>query len=151
MSYLYVTENGVSLSLEANCIKVKEQGGCLSSIPIETLESISIFSKAQVTTQCIIECMKRGIPISYYSYGGHYLGKIESMNHIHVDRQRKQDRLYDTEFALDLGKGILCAKIKNQETILRRYARNKKTDLTEETKMMNIFMERSKKAYRILK
>lgn len=146
MSYLYITENGVTVSFEANYVKVRNHDGITRDIPIETLESISVFTKAQITTQCIIECMKKGIPISYYSFGGNYYGRAESVNHVQVERQRKQAKLYDTDFALNLGKEILQAKVKNQEALLRRYVRSKECDLTEELKMMDICQRKMKKS-----
>lgn len=138
MSYLYVTENGAKISISENYVKVQYREDQYREIPVETLESISIFSKAQMTTQCTIECLKRGIPVAYYSKVGNYFGRLESTGHIHVERQRKQCELYDTMFALKLGKRILQAKIKNQEVVLLRYARNNNSDLSEEIKMMNI-------------
>lgn len=36
-------------------------------------------------------------------------------------QDRKQSALYDTEFAATLAMKILCAKIKNQSVVLRRY------------------------------
>ena len=113
MGYLYVTENGAKISISDNYVKVQYREDQCRQIPIETLESISIFSKAQMTTQCTIECLKRGIPVAYYSKVGSYFGRLESTGHIYVERQRKQCELYNTKFALELGKRILQAKIKN--------------------------------------
>ena len=121
MSYLYVTENGATVFVGDNYVNVKYSSEMNKRIPIETLESISIFGRVQITTQCIEECLKRGIPISYYSNLGHYFGKLESTGHIHVERQRKQAKLYQSEFALELGKRILQSKIKNQKVLLMRY------------------------------
>ncbi|MCM1495120.1 MAG: CRISPR-associated endonuclease Cas1 [Bacteroides sp.] len=138
MSYLYVTEHGATISVSANYVKVQYRDDKCREIPIETLESISIFSKAQMTTQCTVECLKRGIPVAYYSKVGNYFGRLESTGHIHVERQRKQAELYNTEFALELGKRILYAKVKNQEVVLHRYARNQDCNIVEEVKMMHI-------------
>ena len=109
---------------------------CCKKIPIETLDSVSIFSKAQMTTQCTEECLKRGIPVAYYSKLGRYFGRLESTGHIKVERQRMQAKLYDSEFAVELGKQILEAKIKNQEVVLQRYKKDK--DLSDELKQMKI-------------
>lgn len=138
MSYLYVVENGAHISISENYVKVQYREDSCRRIPIETLESISIFSKAQMTTQCTEECLRRGIPVAYYSKVGSYFGRLESTGHIRVEWQRKQAELYNSEFALELGKRILQAKIKNQEVVLLRYARSKGYDLTEEIRMMNI-------------
>ena len=139
MSYLYVTEYGARIYLEANCVKVAERETECRSIPVETLECIRILNGVQITTQCLVECMKRGIPISYYSASGSYYGRTEAAHGVCAARQRKQAKLYNTKFALELGREILRAKVKNQEVLLRRYARDKQKDLSEEIKMMKIF------------
>ncbi len=89
-----------------------------------------------MTTQCTEECLKRGIPVAYYSKLGRYFGRLESTGHIKVERQRMQAKLYDSEFAVELGKQILEAKIKNQEVVLQRYKKDK--DLSDELKQMKI-------------
>lgn len=139
MSYLYVMEYGACISLEANCVKVTGRERECRSIPIETLECIRILNGVQITTQCLVACMKRGIPISYYSASGNYYGRTEAAYRVCAVRQRKQAKLYHTKFALELGREILRAKVKNQEVLLRRYARDKKADLSEEIRMIKIF------------
>ena len=67
MAKLYGTEYGANISIADMCVKVRYNENYCTKIPVETLESISIFGKAQMTTQCMVECMKRGIPVSYYS------------------------------------------------------------------------------------
>lgn len=146
MSNLYITEHGTVISFEANYIKVKYQGNQCRDIPVETLESIAILCKAQITAQCAIECMKRGITVAYYSAGGRYYGRLEPLNHVNVGRQRQQAKLYNSEFAFELGRNILRAKIKNQQALLRRYARSKDCSIAEEIKMMNIFYGKIRKS-----
>ncbi len=68
------------------------------------MEEISVFGNVQITTQCIGECLRKGITVSYYSYSGSYFGRLESTGHINPMRQRAQDKLYHTDFALELGK-----------------------------------------------
>ena len=146
MSFLYITEHGTEVSVSHNCVRVQSHRGSSRNIPIETLEGISILCKAQLTTQCAVECMKRGIPVSYYSAGGRYYGGLKPAEHVHVARQRKQISLYDSGFALEFGRVILQAKIKNQETLLRRYSKNQGINIAEEIKMMNIFYGKIRKS-----
>lgn len=138
MSILYVTEHGATISIDSNCIKVQQKEDGFRKIPIETLESINIFGKSQMTTQCMEICLRKGIPVSFYSENGSYFGKLQSTGHITVERQRRQAKLYDTPFALKLGKRILGVKVKNQEVILRRYERNQDTEVKEEIRMLRI-------------
>lgn len=138
MSFLYVTENGAQIGIKDGYVEVRCKDDYVRRIPVETLECISIFGRSQMTTQCTVECLQRGIPVSYYSKSGSYFGRLESTGHIMVERQRKQDKLYESKFAFELGKRILYAKIKNQEVVLRRYARNKEEDIKEEITMIRI-------------
>lgn len=98
-------------------------------VPVETVDSISIFSKAQMTTQCTEECLKRGIPVSYYSKSGKYFGQLMSTGHVNVKRQRKQSVLYESDFAVQFAKNIISSKIYNQLIVLKRYLRNSNVDL----------------------
>lgn len=89
MSQLYVNEDGATMALDGNRVMVTYKDGMKHSIPIETLESITLLGRVQMTTQCTIEFLCRGIPVSYFSKGGYYFGKLHSTNHVNVARQRK--------------------------------------------------------------
>lgn len=94
MSLLYVNENNAHIGIEANRCYVKYSDGMKKMIPLEALESITIMGRAQMTTQCVQECLKRGIPVSYYSKGGSYFGRLQSTGHVNAKRQRLQCALY---------------------------------------------------------
>ena len=89
-------------------------------IPIESLEGITIMGQSQMTAKCTEECLKRGIPVVYFSKGGVYFGRVMSTSHINAGGQRMQSALYDTEFAVELGKRILSAKIKKSECCIEK-------------------------------
>lgn len=135
MSLLYINENGAVVACESNRVVVKYKNGMLKSVPIETLEGITILGAVQITTQCMEECLKRGISVSYFSKGGRYFGRAMSTGHIKAELQRKQAVLYDTEFAVEFSKKIIQAKLQNQLVVLRRYAKSRKVDVTDSEKM----------------
>lgn len=64
MSLLFVNENNAYIGIEAIRFFVKYSDGMKKMMPAETLESITIMGHAQMTTQCVQECLKRGIPKS---------------------------------------------------------------------------------------
>lgn len=133
MSCLYVTENGATIGLQKHRLEIKYRGGEEQSIPIETLESIEVFGKTQVTGQAITECMQRGIPLSFHSRGGYFLGSVIPAGNTNACRQRVQFRTSENEeFSLQLSRNIIKAKIHNQMVLLRRYARNGCDDVDEE-------------------
>lgn len=138
MSLLYVNDNGAVIGIEGNQCTVKYPDGLKRSIPIESLEAITVMGMSQMTTQCVETCMSRGIPVAYFSKGGHYFGRVQSTGHVNAQRQRKQASLYDTEFSRELGRKILRAKLKNQSVVLRRYEKSRKIVLDQEQKMMTI-------------
>lgn len=123
MSYLYVCEQGATIGYGGNRFEVKYKNGLLKSVPAETLEMIEVFGNIQLTTQCMTECLKRGVNVVLYSANGAYYGRLISTNHVNVERQRMQAAM-SGEFKLNVAKSIVRAKIKNQTVILRRYARN---------------------------
>lgn len=131
MSYLYVSDQSAVIGVAENRFQVKYKDGLLKSIPVETLEVIEVFGKVQITTQCIQECLKRGINIIFYSTKGAYFGRLISPGHVNVMRQRKQAELgKDADFCLEFSRKIINAKIQNQIVILRRYSRNSEEDLS---------------------
>ncbi len=138
MSLLFVNENKASISIEENRCCVKYADGMKKIVPIETLEGITIMGHAQMTTQCVQECLKRGISVSYFSKGGSYFGRLQSTGHVSAERQRKQSALYDTEFALRLAQNIVKAKLKNQGVVLRRYEKSGNVCVNEALKMLQI-------------
>lgn len=130
MSYLYVCERGATIGITENRFQVKYKDGMVKSIPAETLEVIEVFGKVQITTQCMTECLKRGVNILFYSTKGAYFGRLISTNHVNVQRQRIQAKVTeDEQFRLNFSKRIINAKIRNQIVILRRYARNRENDI----------------------
>ena len=143
MSYLYVCEQGATIGITENRFQVKYKDGMVKSIPAETLEVIEIFGKIQITTQCITECLKRGVNILFYSTKGAYFGRLISTNHVNVQRQRLQAAVTeDEQFKLDFSKRIINAKIRNQIVILRRYARNQEADIQRAViEMQNMYQK----------
>lgn len=142
MSLLYINESSAVIGIEANRCVVKYSDGMKRTIPIETLENITIMGHAQMTTQCVQECLKRGIPVSYFSKGGSYFGRLQSTGHINPERQRRQCSLYESDFAHGLAVKIIAAKLKNQMVVLRRYEKSKNMSSTAASKMLRICREK---------
>ena len=71
MGLLYINENGATIGIEANRCTVNYKDGLKRSIPIESLEGITIMGQSQMTAQC-----SRGVSCSvefrssYFSRGG---------------------------------------------------------------------------------
>lgn len=111
MSYLYVCEQGARISFEENRFDVRYNGVVVQSIPVEMVEIIEVFGKVQLTTQCITECLKRGINILYYSMYGAYYGRLISTTHVNVmncmEKLREKDLIHILELCIRIEKSIL--------------------------------------------
>lgn len=143
MSYLYVCEQGACIGIQGNRFQVKCKDGMLKSIPMETLEVIEIFGKIQITTQCMVECLKRGVNVIFYSTNGAYFGRLISTTHVNVQRQRKQAEIGNNEaFKLEFSRKIISAKRRNQMVVLRRYARHRKVDIDRSMVEMQIMQKK---------
>lgn len=128
MSTLYICEQGSVLSINGGTFVVDDLKGGIRTIPKETLESIVLFGNISITTPCVQECLKRGIPVSYFSTKGSYFGKLESTSHKSPFRLKKQVFLSENvEFSLEWSKKIISAKIHNQKVILQRYHGNRES------------------------
>ena len=138
MSLIYISDPGSVIGISGNRFTVNYKDGRVRSIASETVEGITLLGISQLTTQCMEECMKRGIPVAFMSKGGKYFGRLVSTGHIKAELQRKQSSLYDTAFAVDLAKILIKAKIRNQETILRRYSINKSIKIDENIHDMKV-------------
>lgn len=62
MSLLYINENGAVIGIDGCRCTIKYADGMKRSLPIESLEAITIMGKSQMTTQCTEECLKRWNP-----------------------------------------------------------------------------------------
>lgn len=149
MSLLYINEHGAVIGIDGSRFVVKYADGMKRFLPVETLDAITIMGKSQMTTQCVEECLKRGIPVSYFSRGGTYFGHLQSTGHVNVVRQRQQCALYDTEFALELSRKIIDAKLRNQSVVLKRYAKSKEISLDEVQKMLAVCRRKIERCHTI--
>lgn len=138
MSLLYVSEAGAMMSIRDNRLVVTSKDGGIRFIPIETLEGITLLAPAQMTTQCMEACLTRGIQVAYFSKGGKYFGRLVSTGHIRASLQRKQSSLYETDFALQLSKRIIQAKIHNQRVVLSRYSKSRNVNTDDFNNQLSI-------------
>lgn len=147
MSYLYVVDDGATLSVDGGYYVVHYKNGDTRKIPSETLESVALFGNISVTTPCVKKFLENGIAVSYFSKKGAYFGRLESTRHTNIFRLKKQIHLSDNlHFKVPLAQKIISAKINNQAVVLARYERSTGIDVTYERFMMHDSMEKSKKA-----
>ncbi len=129
MSLIYIEESGAKIGINENRVTVTYSDGFIKEIPIETVDGITILGNAQITTQCMRTCLKKGIDILFFSKGESYFGRLQSTGHVNTERQRLQCSLYESAFSLEFARQIIKGKIRNQKVELMRYARSRGADM----------------------
>lgn len=122
MSHIYITNNGSVLSVKGGRFVIVQKDGLKTSIPKETVESVSVFGNSSITTPCVQTLLESKIPVSYFSSTGKYYGRLEESDGNKIVLLKKQFIVFDEyEFKLNLSKKFVRAKINNQCVLLRRY------------------------------
>lgn len=122
MSHVYITNNGSVLGIDGGRLIIKQKDNLMTSIPKETVESISVFGNSTITTRCMQELLAGNIPVCFFSSRGRYFGRLESTDGSKITQMKQQFTVFDhEEYKLELARKISMAKINNQITVLRRY------------------------------
>lgn len=139
MSFLYLTDNELHVGISANYIELKLKNEIVDRIPIETVDAINLYGRAQLTTQFIQICLKKSIPIMYYTKQGIFLGRTSPAYIENVCRQRIQAVFDTSDTALRLAQRVIYGKIHNQMVVLRRYAKNRDINIKSDIQKMQIY------------
>ena len=73
MSFVYVVEDGSKIGIDGGVITIIHKDNEIVKIPKETVEGISIFGNAQMSTQCTKFCLEKGIRVSFFQKSAHIL------------------------------------------------------------------------------
>ncbi|WP_314011760.1 CRISPR-associated endonuclease Cas1 [Mogibacterium diversum] len=143
MAHIYVTTSETKVGIEGGRLTIKNRDETIRTVPKQTVESITVFGNAVLSTQCIQFCLTNGISVSFFSGKGKYFGRLESTAHHKVEILEQQiDAFRDNQFCLELCKRIISAKIRNQEVVLRRYAKDHTVKLEMLIKDMKIYRDK---------
>lgn len=121
MSHLYLIESDLKLGLSQGQLVVRKTSGEeVRRLPFGSVDSISVYGCAQLSTQLIRECIANDISVGYYTDEGHYFGRISSLGHVDPARQKRQVLLTDDKgFCLALSRRVVSAKIVNSLTLIK--------------------------------
>jgi len=82
---------------------------------------VDVFGNVQVSTPVIRALLERGIPLTFFSCGGWYLGRTLGAEPKNVELRVAQHRgAQDPVLALTLARRLVASKILNSRTMLRR-------------------------------
>ncbi len=122
MESLYISQQGCYLSLQQDCVLVKQGKVVLQEAQLPMLEQILVFGQSQLTTQLIRACLFRSIPIVYLSRMGRCYGRVLPVTSGYRSLARQQYALSEA-MQLTIAQQIVEAKLKNCRVILQRQHR----------------------------
>lgn len=114
--------NGTKVGVRGMSVRISDKDGAvLKEFPVATLESLSLLGSVQISTQAVQVLAEKGIPIAYLSAAGRMIATVDPLDPVSAEVRRQQVRKFDQpEYALQLTRALVAAKITNQRTLLLR-------------------------------
>ena len=123
MASLYVIETGARVEVEYQRVIVTAEDETIFRAPIQHVSQVVLIGSAGVTTPALHKLLHAGIPLLFLDYRGRFLGRLQPAASYQLPlRLAQYQKNDDPEFCLRTARAIVCGKIKNQRTYLRRLA-----------------------------
>jgi len=119
---VYVTEPGAFVGVRSGRLEVSRKGEKLASFRLIDVSQLAVFGRVQVSTQALLDCFARGIPVLWLSAGGWLHGHALGQPPKHVELRRRQTAAH-AQSGAGLAQQMIYGKILNCRTLLRRNAR----------------------------
>lgn len=121
---LYVTLQGARVGVRGERLHVSDRDRKrITQVRFKDTSQVCVFGGVQVSTDAVRRLCTRGIPLCYFSTGGWFYGRTESIAHKNVDlRIAQYGAIADEERSLTLAQRFVATKIRNCRTLLRRNA-----------------------------
>ena len=118
---MYVQTRGAKVAKDGERLCVYVDDEKVAEARITEVSQLALWGGIYVTTPALHELMARGIPISWHSHGGWFIGHTIGTGHKNVELRTAQYRVsFDEARCLRLARGLVAAKIQNCRTQLRR-------------------------------
>lgn len=120
--HVVAQQNGAKIGINGMTLKVTDKNGVtVKTIPLATIESLSLLGSVQMSTQALHALADRGIPVAFLSAAGRMVAMVDPLDSVSADVRRAQIRKLDLpEARLELARALVAAKIMNQRTLLMR-------------------------------
>ena len=118
---LYVQARGAKVAKVGETLEVTIDDVKAASARLIDVSQVVLQGGVYLTTPALHELMARDIPVTWLSFGGWFLGHSIGLGHKNVELRTAQYRAsFDARHCLQLARGLVAAKIRNQRTLLRR-------------------------------
>lgn len=122
MAVIYVKEQGAYMEKRGERVLVVKNRNTLLDMPVANIDNIAVVGNVQMSTQLLHFLMENGVDISYFSFGGKYLGHscAESSRNIFL-RLAQYDHYNDSGNRLAMARRIVDNKINNQIAMIKHF------------------------------
>ena len=135
LNTLYVTSPGAWLRKDGQNVVVEIDGAERGRAPAHLLGQIVCFGQVSVSPPLMSFCAEGGISISFLSYYGRFLARVEGPQSGNVLLRRAQHRRTEDELtALSVAQAVVAAKTANQRGVVRRALRDHGADMATEAR-----------------
>lgn len=124
LNTLYVTSPGTYLSRKGESVLVRVENETKLCVPIHTLDGIICFGQVMCSPPLLGLCAEQQVTVSFLSDYGRFYARVQGPVSGNILLRREQYRKADKEdFAAELARSFVIAKIANCRTSLLRAAR----------------------------
>ena len=124
MCHVYLTEPGVKVSKSGGRLIVAKNGEELCSLPLDSIDTISIFTTAHLSYDVITYIMCRGAQIFYVDRKGFISGTLSRDTDRTLLLLKQLHAMENEKMRLEIGKNILRNKLRAQYKLLKGYNKN---------------------------
>ncbi len=118
---LYVQSYRGRISKKGETLEIAVDDEKMLTARLIDVSQLVVMGSAYLSTPALHELMRRGIPVSWHSYGGWFLGHTVGVGHKNVElRMAQYQAAFDADRCLEIARGVVSDKIQNSRTILRR-------------------------------
>jgi len=118
---MHVQAKGAKVSKKGDNLIVSIDDEEVTSARLIDVSQLALYGNIYVTTPALSELMWRGVPVTWHSFGGWFLGHTVGNGHKNVElRTAQYQASFDEQVCLHFARGLVEAKIQNARTLLRR-------------------------------
>ena len=124
LSTVYVREHRARVRHRSGALLISSPQGN-RRVPLEAVDSVILLGGAQVTTQAIEACTRRGVRIAALTRGGapRFVVGAPTGGNVHL-RIAHYRAVEDEDHSLELSKAVVAAKLQNSSRVVARWARD---------------------------
>ncbi|MEZ4219633.1 MAG: CRISPR-associated endonuclease Cas1 [Polyangiaceae bacterium] len=118
---LLVQEQGARIGLSGAVLQVKVKMRTIAQARLSNTSEVNVFGNVQISTPALRALMESRVPVSFFTYGGWFVGRALGHDSKNVDLRLAQYAAATApEFCLRLARQLTWSKILNCRTLLRR-------------------------------